>query len=98
MGSEIDYNGLNNEEAFELVKLLERFPQIIEDSASKNEPSMVTRHIVSVAQAYNKFYINHRIIDQPEGIKNARLLLTACTKDVIKTGLGLIGIKAPTKM
>ncbi len=98
MGSEIDYKGLANDEAFELVKLLERFPQIIEDSANKNEPSMVTRHIISIAQAYNKFYINHRIIDQPEGIKNARLLLTACTKDVIKTGLNLIGIKAPTKM
>lgn len=98
LGTEIDYNGLNNDESFELVKLLERFPQIIIDASNKNEPSIVTRHIVDISQAYNKFYISHRIIDQPEGIKNARLLLTACTKHVIATGLGLIGIKAPNKM
>lgn len=98
IGSEIDYSAINNDEAVELIKLIDRFPQIVKDSAEKYEPSMVTRHIILIAQAYNKFYINHRILNQPEAVKNARMLLTKCTKDVIKTGLALIGIKAPTKM
>lgn len=96
--SEIDYEGVNNPEAFELCKLLDRYPDIIKDASEKYEPSMVTRQIIDISQAYNKFYINHRIIDQPEGIRNARLLLTKAVKDVIKSGLGLIGIKAPSKM
>ena len=47
---------------------------------------------------YNKFYFEHRIIDAAEPQRNAMLLLTKATKQVIKTGLTLLGIAAPDKM
>ena len=48
--------------------------------------------------ACNKFYFDNRILGEEEGVMQARLLVTKCTRDVIKTALGLLGIDAPEKM
>jgi arginyl-tRNA synthetase len=96
---EIDYNGINNPEGQEVIKLLERFPSIVRDAAEKNEPCFVGRLAVDLAQAYNKFYIEHRIINaETTEIRNARLLLTKAVKQTLSNALGLLGIAAPTKM
>jgi arginyl-tRNA synthetase len=68
------------------------------DAAGKYEPSVVTRHIVDIAQAFNKFYHDEHIIVPDETEKNAKLMLTYAAKQVIANGLGLLGIKAPEKM
>ncbi len=86
------------ESAYELVKLLYRFPEVVLDAAGKYEPSVVTRHIVDIAQAFNKFYHDEHIIVPDETEKNAKLMLTYAAKQVIANGLGLLGIKAPEKM
>ncbi len=83
---------------YELVKLLYRFPDVVEEAGEKYEPCIVTRHIIEVAQAFNKFYHDEHIIVEDETEKNAKLLLTASAKQVIANGLGLLGIKAPEKM
>lgn len=98
IGVNIDYEGVNNQEAAELIRYLARFPEVVEAAGDKFEPSYITRHIVDIAQLYNKFYYEHRITDAEEGIKNARLMLTLATKIVIKKGLELLGIQAPDKM
>ncbi|MEG1608899.1 MAG: arginine--tRNA ligase, partial [Clostridia bacterium] len=49
---EIDYSGVDNDEASELVRLLDRYPEILLEAARKYEPSVVTRHIINIAQAY----------------------------------------------
>ena len=64
----------------------------------KYEPSMITRHVTLIAQAYNKFYYEHRILDGEPGEIAARVQLTQATQDVIRTGLYLIGIEAPERM
>jgi len=52
-----------------------------------------------LAKAFNKYYFEHRIIDDDGDDKvRARLILTKCTRQVIKTALYLIGVKAPDKM
>ncbi len=91
------FDGITDTE-YALVKLLEGFPKVIKDAAEKYEPAMVTRHVVALAAQFNKFYIDCRILGEREGVKNFRLLLTKCTRDVIKIGLSLIGIETPEKM
>ena len=81
-----------------LVRLLQAFEQVIIDAMKKNEPSFITRHVVSIAKAFNKFYHNCPILIENEDIKKARLLLVYCTKNTIKIALSLIGIEAPNKM
>lgn len=94
----IDYSLLTNEEAINVIRLIENFPNVIYDAMDKNEPSLITRHIVDVAQAFNKFYHDCPILVDNDELRKARLLLVYCVKTVIKIGLGLLGIEAPNKM
>ena len=59
---------------------------------------MITRYSISLAQAFNKFYYENRILDDDMGIRAARLELTRATRQVIATALGLIGVAAPERM
>ena len=95
---EIDYSGLADDEAQHLLRLLSRFPDVVKEAADKYEPSMITRAVTEIAQGYNKFYYEHRVLDEDPGVAAARVALTKAVKDVIKTGLWLIGIEAPERM
>ncbi len=94
-----DYAALDNDEAQQLLLLLSRFPDVVRDAADKYEPSMITRATTDIAKAYNKFYYEHRVLDDadPAGTQ-ARLRLTAAARSVIRTGLWLIGVEAPERM
>ena len=96
--SGMDLSYICGEAGYELVKLLYRLPEVIADAADKYEPSVVTRHIVDIAQAYNKFYHDERILVDDEAEKNAKLLLTYAAKQAIANGLALLMMKAPEKM
>lgn len=95
---DVDYSLLNNEEAVNVVRLLEGFTNVVVDAMEKNEPSIITRHIVDIAQAFNKFYHDCPILVDDEELHKARLLLVYSTKNVIKIGLSLLGVEAPDKM
>jgi len=84
--------------AYELAKLIYQFPTIIVDAAEKYEPSILTRHIVDVAQAFNRFYHDEHILVENEEEKAAKLALAYAAKTVLKNGLGLLGMAAPEKM
>src|SRR5699024_7468444 len=96
--NDVDFSLLKEDEELSIIKLLYEFPKIIIEAMEKNEPSIITRHVVGIAKAFNKFYNSIPILSDDEGIKNARLLLVYGTKTVIKTGLSLLGIDAPEKM
>ena len=99
LSGDADYTELQNEDAAAIISSIDEFKEIVQSAARRYEPSMITRHIVDLAQKFNKYYFEHRIIDEDSEAKNrARLQLTAAVKQIIKTGLDLIGIKAPDKM
>ena len=94
-----DYSLLTDDEALALVKVLEAFPQVVEEACRRNEPYLLTRHMVALAQAFNRYYIEHRILEEHDEAGNhARLTLTAAARQVIQTGLWLLGIEAPEQM
>lgn len=94
----LDYRALNNKETFRLCKLLAAFPQIVKDAAFKYEPSILSGHLIDIAQAFNRFYIEHRVISNNLAEQNARLQVVEATAIAIKKGLALLGIDAPEKM
>ena len=59
---------------------------------------MVTRFSVDLAQAFNKFYYENKVMVDEPGVRAARLLLTDAVRQVLKQALYLIGIEAPTRM
>lgn len=95
---EPDYSALTDDESQALLRLLSRFPEAVSEACLRNEPSIVTRTTTEIAKAYNKFYYEHRILDDEPAFSSARLLLTRASAQVIKTGLYLIGLSAPERM
>lgn len=95
---EVDFSLLVEEDETNIARLLYQFPMIVINAMEKLEPSFITRHIVEVAKAFNKFYNSCPILTASEDLKNARLALVYATKTVIRTGLDLLGIEAPNRM
>lgn len=99
VSGEADFSKLTSKEEFELVKVLGSFNEEILDAIDKLEPSIVTRYVIEVAKAFNKFYNAHNIMaTEEEEIKNARLKMVEATCQVIKNGLSLIGIEVVEEM
>ena len=96
--SKIDYSLLNDESSVEVLKLIYDFPNKIKEAANKYEPSIVSRTLVDISQAFNKFYHDNPILSSEESVKNARLAIVVSVTIVLKTGLGLLGIDAPEQM
>ena len=97
-GSKPDFAALADPEAQEVVRLIEQFPLILKSALERSEPSMITRFSADLAQAFNKFYYERRILDEDMGARAARLLLTRVSKNVIRVALSLIGLAAPERM
>ena len=94
----MEFTNLQTDEEFALVKTLAEFGNVVTKAREKYEPSLVSRHMTEVAKAFNKFYNSSQIMTDDEEIKNERLALTYATSLVIKSGLGLLGIKTVEKM
>lgn len=86
------------EEEFEVVKALAAFPDVVLDAAEKYEPSYVARYAVDLAQKFNKFYFDCKILTAQSGVKDFRILLTKCVLRTLENALGLLGIGVPDKM
>lgn len=93
-----DMSFVTGEAAYELVKAIGRFPEVVQDAADKYEPSVITRHIIDVAQYFNKFYHDEHILVENEDEKQAKLALVYAAKQTIANGLALLGIAAPERM
>ena len=86
-------------EEIDLVKALATFPETVQMAADKYEPSCIARFAVDVAQKFNKFYFNCKILAaEDEKTKNFRLALTNATLQTLKNAFTLLGIGIPDKM
>ncbi len=94
----IDLEFVGTERAFELAKLIYKFPEVVVEAGERCEPSIVTRHIVDVAQGFNRFYHDEHILVESKEERIAKIALVMAAKHTIKNGLALLGIKAPEKM
>ena len=94
----IVYAHLSDEASMDVCKLLEGYPEKIKEAANKYEPYIVTRQLVAIAQAFNKFYHDNPILSSEPEVRQARLAVVSAVEMVLKEGLALLGIKAPKQM
>lgn len=86
-------------EEIDLVKALSTFPETVASAGEKYEPSFIARFAVDVAQKFNKFYFDCKILAaEDEKTRNFRLALTGATLQTLKNAFGLLGIGIPDKM
>ena len=93
-----DYSGIAGDEAGEVLKLLDSYPDIILSAVEKYEPCYLSRFLVDLSQAFGKFYLACNIAKAPDAVRKARLMLVKAVQGVLVDGLGLLGIEAPNKM
>lgn len=93
-----DISALDSPSAYEVLKLLNEYDATVEEAGEKYEPSIISRYLISLAKAYNKFYLENRIVVNDKDVTYSRVLFTKYVASALKNGLSLILIDAPDKM
>ena len=89
---------LDTPEERELAKQLVDFPALVEGAAAALEPHRIASYLLETAGLAHKWYHEHHVLDQPEPLRTARLVLARATQIVIRNGLTILGISAPERM
>lgn len=91
--------GVLSEEELQLLKLIGKFDEVVAKAAEEFSPSVICNYLFDVCQKFNSFYNSSPILNaESEDVKNARLVLCKCTAIVVKNGLSLLGLLAPSHM
>ena len=93
----IQSSSISWEKEWKVVMLLTEFPNAIKRSFEQFDPSQIAKYIVDLAQAFNKYYAEVKILEE-NAEQPARLALVASVTIVLKEGLRLLGIEAPEEM
>jgi len=88
---------LDDEGSWEIIKFIQDYPEMILEAANKYEPSVVAKHAIKLAQAFNKYYGNTRILAEDDQ-QEARLALVYVVTTLLKEDLRLLGLQAPARM
>lgn len=95
---DVDTLLLQDEYSVKIIKHIYNFENILIQVTEKNEPSILSRYLIDLAKAYSNFYNENKIIVDDKNIQNARVFLTYAVGNVLKIGMGLLGIEMPEKM
>ena len=85
-------------EEIRMIKLIASYPELIEASAQALEPHRITFYLQELATALHNYYFHHRVITDDIKLTEARLILLQGVKQVLKSGLTIIGVSAPERM
>lgn len=96
--AEPEFIKLTNDAEYRVIRELYDFPDKIKLAAQTNEPSVVTRYVIDLAQEFNRFYHDCPINSAENDTKKTRLAITLATEKVLRKGLWLIGLSAPEKV
>ena len=92
----IDDDWTPNELEKDLIRLIAKFPQVVEDCANKQRVHNITQYCQDLAGSFNKFYKSEQVIGSE--IEDTRLILVDRAKITIKNALDILGVSAPEKM
>ncbi|MCD4827066.1 MAG: arginine--tRNA ligase [Acholeplasmataceae bacterium] len=94
----VDSNVFMQDHYFEIVKSLAQFPNILHRAKELSSPSVISKYVMSLAQAFNSFYGKERLIVEDQGVLHANLLFARSIQIVINESLRLLGIKSLKEM
>jgi arginyl-tRNA synthetase len=97
-GVDADLSVLDLPEEQELMKALLDFPALVAGAAEALEPHRVATYLHDTAGKIHLWYHKAHVLNEPEQIMRARLVLARAAKMVLKNGLELLGITAPERM
>lgn len=95
---DINVEKLNDKDSQNVINILYNFNTVLKSVTEKEEPSVLARYLINLAQGFSSFYNNCHIIGEDKETQDARLYLTYMVKTVLEKGLNLLGIQVPEKM
>ncbi|MBA2409859.1 MAG: arginine--tRNA ligase [Gammaproteobacteria bacterium] len=81
-----------------LLDRLARYPETVEAGATLREPHQLVHYLRALANDFHTYYNAHQFLVDDAALRNARLNLILATRQVIVSGLELLGVAAPEKM
>jgi len=90
---------LNHDEELGIIRTLMKYPELIAHISSSYDVNLLTSYLIDIAGEFHKYYQKYKIINMRyKRLSLARLFLCKAIQTVIKNGLTMLGISAPTKM
>ncbi|HEU4993520.1 MAG TPA: arginine--tRNA ligase [Gemmatimonadaceae bacterium] len=93
-----DLSILELPEEQELIKSLLDYPKLVSDAAEALEPHRVANYLLDLARKVHLWYHKAHVLNEPEELTKARLVLARASRIVLRNGLTLLGISAPDRM
>ncbi len=81
-----------------LIKMLLRFPEVVDDVLERRAPHLLTVYGLELAGVFHAWYRDHRVVGDDKALSGARLRLVEAAQATLRGILGLIGISAPDRM
>jgi arginyl-tRNA synthetase len=97
-GTAVDFATLGEESERNLVAALLDFPRLLAGAAQAREPQRLAAYLHETARLAHNWYHKVRVLEAPDGVREARLALARAAQIVLRNGLGVLGISAPERM
>lgn len=82
----------------DLVVVLGRFPEVVNNAALHHEPHQVANYLRELAGDFHTYYNSEKTLVDEQEVRNARLALAYAVRQVLANGLALLGLSAPEEM
>jgi arginyl-tRNA synthetase len=97
-GSDVDYSTLGEESERNLSAALLDFPRLVASACEAREPQRLAAYLHETARLAHNWYHKVRVLEAPDGVREARLALARAAQIVLCNGLAILGISAPERM
>lgn len=93
-----EFNKLNYETSYKLIKVLLQYPSYVLDAATKRIPHKISQYALLLATALHSYYNDEKIISEDKELTNEKLTLLKAVQIVLKDSLGLLGVNVKERM
>jgi len=93
-----DFSLLTEEKEHALVMKLAKYPEAVKQAGVSYDPSEVARYLFELARLFNDYYHAAPVLKAEAEIRDARLMLINDISQVIKNGLGVLGVGTVDEM
>ncbi len=98
-GTKIENQLAISEKESYLIQLIAQFPAVVKQAGEEFSPALIANYEFELVKEFNQFYHDFSIMrEENEALKKFRLQLSASVAQVVKTGMGLLGIEVPERM
>ncbi|MBI4440124.1 arginine--tRNA ligase [Candidatus Woesearchaeota archaeon] len=98
MPENVDYALLDKDLEIEIIKLISGFPDVVEDAGTRLKVHVIPHFLLNLSQAFNEYYHKYPILKEASNVRDARIVLISCVRQVIRTGLELLDIDVLERM